>query len=120
MKNLEQIVADSVLIEPIEIIVDGVKMQISKPKVSTLIAASKYIGKLPNIPIPKTTSDEFEIALGFAGDCGEVLGDIVAILILGRKGMVTEKTTVETLPKKILGITYGKEMIAKKELTDNV
>ncbi len=118
--NIEHLVADSALNEPIELNIDGVKMQTCKPKVSTLIAVSKHIGKLPNIPMPKTTSEEFEVVLAYAGDCEEVLGDIMAILILGRKGMITEKITSEIVPKKIFGITCGKKTIERKELIDNV
>ena len=97
MINIESLVADSILNEPIEITVNGVKMRINKPTVSTLISASKYIGKLPNVPTPETKSDEIEIALGYARDCN-VIGEIVAILFLGRKKMFTEK--------KLFGFTY--------------
>ena len=97
MINIESLVSDSILNEPIEITVGSVKMKINKPTVSTLISASKYIGKLPNIPNPETKSDEIEIVLGYARDCS-VIGEIAAILFLGHKNMFTEK--------KLFGLTY--------------
>lgn len=111
MINIEHLAADSILKEPIEITVNGDKMLINKPTVGTLIAASKYIGKIPELPIPETKSEEVEIALGCAGDC-EVLGDIVAILFLGRKNITSEVEQEEVIvipAKKFLGITYKKE-----------
>ncbi|MFI3322067.1 MAG: hypothetical protein R3Y50_06035 [Rikenellaceae bacterium] len=117
--HIEKLVADSVLNNPIEITVGGKKMLISKPTIATLISASQWIAKLPEIPNPATNDEATNIALCYAKDCA-VIGEIAAILILGHKGMKKEWKifdwtirswdNVKPLAKKLLDEFSAKEL----------
>lgn len=86
--TIEQIVCDTILQEPMTITVDDKQYSIAPPVASTLIEASKYISRIPEIPI---SGDDLKSALSYACDC-EFAADVVAILMLGRKNLRTEKT----------------------------
>ncbi|MDR1223691.1 MAG: hypothetical protein LBL07_12570 [Tannerella sp.] len=105
MDTLETKTADTILQQPVEVEIGGKTYSVAPPSTATLILVSAAVSKLP-----KTRLDAENIAtesLYIAKDC-EALGEIVAILILGAKGLKgSEKKffglkTVETDPKSIL------------------
>lgn len=80
-------VCDTIMQEPISMTVGGEKYAVAPPVASTLIEVSKYISQLPSIPIQQ---NGVQGALAYACDC-EFTADVVAILMLGRKNLRTEK-----------------------------
>jgi hypothetical protein len=87
--TIEKITCDAILQNSIEITVVGKKYFVAPPSIATLIEASKYISQLPELQVNKNGNIVME-ALSVAKDC-VFLGDIVAILILGKKNLATEK-----------------------------
>lgn len=119
-ENIESRVSKTVLQQREEITVGGEIMEVSPPSTATLILVSEETAKLPHIKL-----DSENIAgevLYVAKDC-RVLGDIVAILILGAKNLRTTKTVEE---KRLFGlITERREItidnkaeLAKRLLED--
>lgn len=120
MKDIESKVSKTVLQQTEEIMVGGEIMEVASPSTATIILVSEETAKLPHMKL-----DGENIAgevLYVAKDC-RVLGDIVAILILGAKNLSTTKTVEK---KRLFGlITERKEItidnkaqLAKKLLED--
>ena len=99
MNRIEQLIGEAILQDTKEIVVAGQTYHIGKPSVATVIEASKYISRLPAIPAFKEESDRLTFVLSYAKDC-ELIGDIAALLLLGKKNMTTTK--------EFLGIPYKK------------
>lgn len=99
MNRIEQIIGEAILQDTIEIKLRGKVYNIGKPTTSTIIEVSKYVSRFPVIPILKDEKKELEFVLAYAKDCG-MLGNLAAVLLLGKKNMITTK--------KFLGITYKK------------
>lgn len=95
MPTIEEQVAASILERPVgELEIEGVKYQIAAPCLSTLILASEIISTLPIVEdCPK--EQVLSSVLHHAKDYGK-LGDLVAVLILGRKGLTEEREITET------------------------
>lgn len=120
MPGIESKVSKTVLQQTEEITVGGETMEVAPPSTATLILVSEETAKLPSIKL-----DSENIAgevLYVAKDC-RVLGDIVAILILGAKNLRTTKIVEE---RRFFGlITERREItidnkaeLAKKLLED--
>lgn len=114
-ENIEQKVAETILQKQQEITIGGETYQVAPPTTATLILASEYISQLPAI---KLDSNNILIeTLYIAKDC-HVLGDIVAILILGKKGLREERTInsdKEIVKTKMFGLVTTKEIIKVEE-----
>lgn len=81
-KTIEERTAQTLLQEAEEVSVGGKVYTIAPPSIATLVLASEAISKLPALQL-----DEERImqdALAVAKDC-QVIGEVVAILILGAK-----------------------------------
>lgn len=82
MNHLEALTADTFLQNPVELTIGKEKMMVSKPTFGTLVEASKYIALLPEL---EETNWEQAISYAFANaEKSTIIGDILAILILGR------------------------------------
>lgn len=91
MKNtVEKIVCDAVLQNPKTITVSGKDYKVAPPTVATIVEASKYISQMPEIRMNEE-GDVLTEVLSSACDC-EDIGNIIAILMLGKKNLVLEKT----------------------------
>ena len=113
MDTLEQKTANGILQLPAEVEIGKKKYRVAPPSTATLILASAAISKLPNVSL-----DSENIAsecLYVAKDC-EALGEIVAILILGAKGLKRSffclRNRKAKLTKEIL------EELSPKQLSD--
>ena len=109
METIENRTANAVLQEPVEIEIAGEIYKAAPPSIATLILASSAISKLPQINL-----DSENIAsesLYIAKDC-EILGEIIAVLILGAKGLKETK-------KMFFGLKT-KEIDHKAILTDKI
>lgn len=125
MTNIEALTADCILQNPVTISIGNEKMKVSKPTLGTLIEASKYIGKLPELGT-LNVEQAIPYAMATAEKCA-LVGDIIAILILGRKeaekpvdckfrrffGLFRRKvrTQREVLAEKILETCSSKEIM---------
>ena len=91
--KIESKVADTVLQRGRQIEVSGVVYDVSPPTVATLILVSALVSELPKVEL--SPDDILQESLFIAKDC-EVLGDIVAVMILGAKNL----TRVKQITKK--------------------
>lgn len=79
-KNIESKVADTILERTHEVTIGENKYNAAQPTTATLIAVSEYVAQLPQVKLD--SNDILSESLRVAKDC-RVLGDIVAVLILG-------------------------------------
>jgi hypothetical protein len=120
MDTLETKTADTVLQQPVEVEIGGKTYKVAPPSTATLILVSAAVSKLPKISLD--TENIASESLYIAKDC-EALGEIVAILILGAKGLKETKKeffglkTVETDRKGILANKVLTEL-TPKQLSD--
>lgn len=84
IKTIEQQVADTILQTPKEIKIGNETHTVSPPSTATLILVSEAVSLLPKIEVNE--DDIVRESLSMAKDC-RVLGDIVAILVLGAKNI---------------------------------
>ena len=115
MDNLENKTAKAILQQPVEVVIGEKTYQVAPPTIATLILVSEAISKLPkvNLDNEKIASE----SLNIAKDCA-VLGEIVAILILGAKELIgTRKSlfgTKEVDRKAILATEILSELNPKQ------
>lgn len=83
--RIEELIASSILQDGEEVIVGNQKMVMCRPLVGTIIETSKHVSKIPNIV--KTEGDNSLVWVLAHGACYEVMAEVAAILILGRKNM---------------------------------
>lgn len=89
IKTIEQKVAETILQTPEEVTIGGRKYSVAPPSTATLILVSEAVSRLP--AVSPETDKIVEYTLAFARDC-RPLGEIVAIMILGARGLeCTEK-----------------------------
>ncbi|MDR0429367.1 MAG: hypothetical protein LBH58_02670 [Tannerellaceae bacterium] len=117
-QTVETKVAETILQKNKEVVIGNETRQVAPPSVATLILASEAISQLPQVNV-----DSENIAsesLYIAKDC-RVLGDIVAILILGAKNlqgtrMVTKKRLWGIIKERREEIVDNKAILSKKIL----
>lgn len=101
-QTIESKVAAAILEKPIATIeLEGVKYNIAPPSISTLILVSEIVSTLPqvdNVPNDKIVYSALHHAKDF-----KQLGDIVAVLILGAKGL-TDTVTRKVVKKRFFGL----------------
>lgn len=100
--TIEEKVASAILEKPIaELEIDGKVYPIAAPSLGTLILVSEIVSTLPIVKDGIDDKDILPTVLSVAKDCGR-LGELVAVLILGRKGL-TEQVEIEEGGRKLLG-----------------
>lgn len=116
-KTIEEKVAESILQKPIEITVGGRKYTTAPPSTATLILVSEAVSRLPRFVLdPQKLVEE---SLFVAKDC-RILGDIVAILLLGAKGLTERVKTVKTVERRFLfGLIRRKKTVEIEEVIDH-
>lgn len=116
----ESRVSQTILQQPEEIVVGDTTYHVAPPTVATIILLSELISFMPKI---KANAENIIYeSLSVAKDC-RVLGDILATLILGAKGLMETKRVVKT---RLFGLVKDeeevainhKEMLAKKILEE--
>jgi len=98
--TIEKLTCDVILQNPQKIIVKGNEYTVAPPTIATLIEISKYISQIPEIKVSNNGTMIMEV-LATAKDC-ECFGDIAAILMLGKKYLITEKKYLFGLFKRIV------------------
>lgn len=96
MAGIEERTADTILQKPETVTVGGKEYEVAPPSIATLVLASKYISRLPQVKLDQ--DNVLGDVLAVAKDCG-VIGDILAILILGAKE--SEKAADSCVPSLI-------------------
>ena len=113
--TIEQKVAAAVLEKSVGVLeIGGESYPIAAPSTSTLILVSEIVSTLPvvaDVPDDKIVSS----VLHFAKDY-KALGDLVAVLILGRKGLTEEREIEETVTTKFLGL-FPRQKVVKRKVT---
>lgn len=116
-QTIEQRVGATLLQQPRQIEVAGKTYSVAPPTIATLILASEAISLLPQ----ERLDDQHivEETLRIAKDC-RVLGDILAILILGAKGLTEERTTEERTLFGLRRRRTTRTIDRKRELADEL
>ena len=114
---IEARVASTILQTPRELIIGGRTLLVAPPTTATLILASEAIATLPQVILD--SEHVVEETLRIARDC-RAIGEILAILILGARGLTETKTTTK---KKLFGLvssTSTETIDLKEELAQHL
>jgi hypothetical protein len=115
-KTLEQKVSETILQQPVTITVGEKKYETAPPSTATLILVSETVSMLPHVSLDN--KNLVEESLYVAKDC-RVLGDIIAILILGAKHLIETVKRREIKEKRYLcGLFRRKYEIEVEETID--
>ena len=116
-QTIEQRVGATLLQQPRQISIAGKTYSVAPPTIATLILASEAISLLPQEYLDE--EHIVEETLRIAKDC-RVLGDILAILILGAKGLSEERTTEERTFFGLRRRRTVRKIDRKRELADEL
>ena len=101
-QTIESKVASAILERPVASIeLDGVKYDIAPPSIATLILVSEIVSTLPEVK--PVSGDRILYSVLHTAKDYRALGDIVAVLILGAKGL-TETTTRKVVKSRLFGL----------------
>lgn len=117
MQTIESKVKQTILQDTIDVTIGGKVYKVAPPSVATLICVSEAVSMLPAVQLePKKVLDE---VLSIAKDCRPV-GEIVAILVLGAKGLTESRKTVKTVEKRrFWGLIKEQKQVEVEEIIDN-
>lgn len=121
MEKIEKKVADAILQQPMEVSVGDRVYSVAPPSVATLILASEAASRMPQVRL--NPDDIVNETLATARFC-RPLGEFVAILILGAKGIRAQREIVTENARKWYGCPWRKktykvvEVDAKEELAE--
>lgn len=120
-KKIEKKIADTILQEPQAVDVGGIKYTVAPPSTATLIRVSELVAQMPHVKLA-SKNILYEV-LSVAKDC-RVMGDIIAVLILGEKNR-TEKKMIAKY--NFFGMSFCKQEVTinkqaelAKELLNNM
>lgn len=126
-QTIESKVASAILERPIASIeLDGVEYKIAPPSIATLILVSEIVSTLPQLK--PVSSDKIVPSVIHNAKNFRALGDIVAVLILGAKGL-TETKTRKVVKSRLFGlikteteetVTIDKRAELAKIVLDNI
>ncbi len=116
-QTIEQRVGATILQQPRQISIAGKTYSVAPPTIATLILASEAISLLPQEYLDE--EHIVEETLRIAKDC-RVLGDILAILILGAKGLTEERTAEECTFFGLRRRRTVRKIDRKRELADEL
>lgn len=91
--SIEQKVSEAVLQKKRNVSIGGATYEVAPPSIATLIMVSELVTRMPDYEPDR----EYILrdALVVAKDC-KVLGDIVAVLVLGADGLIQERKETKT------------------------
>lgn len=120
-ETVESKAAETILQTPLEVVIDGKKYQVAPPSTGTLIMASKYISHFPAV---KMDSDNVLLeSLAIAEDC-QVLGDVIAVLMLGVKNLTEtrriEKRRLWGLRTEVIEVEIDRKAELSKIILENL
>lgn len=130
METTEQKTARTVLEEPVSIAIAGRRYSVPQPTCATLILVSANISRMPRIGMDEP-GKVMTSTLHVAKDCAP-LGDILAILIVGAKGLrdkgvvgwwkrrrvkrLAARLLEEATPKELTAATY--QLLSRAQIAD--
>lgn len=130
METTEQKTAKTVLEEPVSIEIGGRTYRVPQPTTATLILVSANISRMPRIAMDEP-SKVMTTTLHVAKDCAP-LGDILAILIVGARGLrgsgvlgwwkrrrikrLAARLLEEATPKELATATY--QLLSRTQIAD--
>lgn len=101
-QTIESKVASAILERPVASVeLEGVKYDIAPPSIATLILVSEIVSTLPQID--PVSNDKIVYSVLHNAKDFRALGDLVAVLILGAKGL-TETKTRKTVKSRFFGL----------------
>lgn len=112
-KTIEQKTAAAILEKPVEIVIGGKTYQAAPPSTATLILVSEAVSQLPKIALD--AEKIVEETLSVAKDC-RILGEIVAILILGENITEIKKTPQIKEKRYLWGLIRVKKTVEVEEV----
>lgn len=115
--SIEEKAADAILQKPFCVEIGGVTYDVAPPSIATLIEVSRLTTELPGEYI--NDRNLLQETLRIARDCGAI-GDILATLILGAKGLVREETVEK---RRLFGLVKDVSTVkvdARKELAERI
>ena len=116
-ENIETKVAQTILQQPEEITVGDKVYKAAPPSAATLILASEAVARMPKIQL--NTERIVDEVLAIGKDC-RPMGEIVAIMILGAKGLTETRKTVKTVEKRrFWGLIKEAEQVEVEEVIDH-
>lgn len=107
-KTIEQFVAETILQDSTVINIAGKDYNVAPPSVATLIEASALISRIPDLVIDED-KDIMSSVLANAHKC-DFLGDLAAVLILGKRNLKGVKKSFYGLLKRPVD---NKEILSK-------
>ena len=116
-QTIEQRVGATILQQPRQISIAGKTYSVAPPTIATLILVSEAISLLPQEYLDE--EHIVEETLRIAKDC-RVLGDILAILILGAKGLTEERAIEERTFFGLRRRRTVRKIDRKRELADEL
>ncbi len=116
--TIEEQVASAILEKPLgEFTIDGKVYQIAAPCISTLILVSEIVSTLPIVE--KCPADQVLSSVLHNAKDYRKLGEMVAVLILGRKGLTEEREVVEEVSVPcFFGLFKRKKKVAHMVVID--
>lgn len=116
-ENIEKKVAKEILQQPEEIKVGDKVYKAAPPSAATLILVSEAVSRMPKIKLD--TEKIVDEALSVGKDCRPV-GEIIAIMILGAKGLTETRKSIKTVEKRrFWGIIKEREQMEVEEHIDH-
>lgn len=116
-KKIESKVAETVLQISRQIDVNGVIYDVAPPTIATLILVSALAAEMPKVEL--NPNDILEESLFVAKDC-KVLGDIVAVMILGAKNIIQTRPIKKKKWFGLWGVTTEIKINRQTELAENI
>lgn len=116
--SIESKVSNTLLQTPIEIKIGSRTYSIAPPSIATLVMVSDLLSRTPELPDMKE-ADVLKWSLKNAKDC-RFVGEILAILILGAKGLKGKKEVIVSRFWGLYKTTKVVDCDFKRELTDDI
>ena len=115
-KNIEAQTASTILQKPEEVVVGNTTYKVAPPSTATLILMSEAVAKMPQVNL--TAEKVVDESIYIAKDC-RIEGEIVAIMILGAKGLTETKKVRHTEEKRRLWGLWKQRYEVETEETIN-
>lgn len=116
-ETIESKVKQTILQNTTDITIGGKVYKVAPPSVATLICVSEAVSTLPAVRLD--ADKVVDEVLSIAKDC-RPLGEIVAILMLGAKGLTETRREVKTVEKRrFWGLIKKQEQVEVVEVIDH-
>lgn len=116
-ENIETKVAQTVLQQPEKVTVGDSVYYVAPPSVATLILVSEAVARMPKAKLDMERIMDEVLSIG--KDCRPI-GEIVAILILGAKGLTETKKSIKNIEKRhFFGLVKTTEHVEAEEIIDH-